>query len=133
MMALTNEDKSRMREEQKRMRAAQKKIEAAKAKDPKIRVVFTNVESPSKPGEPAPELNCTIDGEKYILEDGKEYVLPMSVVNHINGLTIPIYGYKLDEATGFVCPDDRPIGWKNRFSCHPVTQDLAQFAIQPEK
>ena len=80
-------------------------------KDTKI--VFSNVESPEAP------LLFSFQGRKFgPLDDGTEYTLPRSVVNHLNSLTVPDYKLVTDAVTGH--QRSERIANRRRFACVPV-------------
>ena len=128
MEQLTPTEKDRLAQE--RVRIANSRADDAKVVDPTVRVRFQNMEDPPQPGKPSPALSFVYgqyvfkesrgpeDGEDTALRDGKEYDLPMSVVDHLNGLRIPTYGKEIDPTTKAL----RSVisGYRNRFSCVPV-------------
>jgi hypothetical protein len=89
--------------------------------DEKMTVVFRNLEQAGARldfsfGDVPKEKKKKV--MTYHLEDGYEYDLPLEVIDHLNGLTVPIYDFRDDPETGrkkSVKVGDRP-----RFSCVPV-------------
>ena len=84
----------------------------------RLRIRFSNLETPGA------RLDFTLQGNRYHLEDGKEYDLPISVIEHLNGLRIPDPQYEEDPETGqIVHKRDRV---KHRFNCQIL--DLRNLA-----
>ena len=114
-------DKARMKKEQERIKKSKAvKLAALEAED-KIQVRFQNIEFP---GTALEFTHQSLKG--YVLFDGGTYDLPISVVNDLNSLTIPIYKqYDPNEEDQKLKADptkteDRIVGSKNRFSLIPV-------------
>jgi len=130
---MDDKEKSQVREERKRILAARKK--QGKKEDPLVQIKFSNLEDPSVPGKPSPPLSFAFgpylfkesraeeDGEDTALRDGQRYALPISVVNHLNNLQIPVYARKIDPVTGAMT--SYIAGYRNRFACTPV--DIGSF------
>ena len=124
---MNEKEKDQIRSE--RERQIKKRVEDSKIIDPVVRVRFQNIEDPPAPGRPSPPLSFTF--ENYVFKEsrregepdtalrhGIEYDLPMSVVNHLNGLKIPVYGHVIDPVTRAL--KTVTTGYQNRFSCVPV-------------
>jgi len=118
---MDKEARVKLKDEKKRVATARAKLRKALEKEPKVRVKFQNIEFPKA------SLSFNFEGVKrYVLLDGQKYDLPVSVINHLNSLAIPIYKmYEADEvAKGFnpepVDPNERITGSINRFSLIPV-------------
>lgn len=88
------------------------KVKAKKKAEPTMRVKFMNNEG----GTTAP-LDFVYQGKAYHLAPGKEYDLPLDVVNHLNSLSYPIYEDREDEHGNM---RSVKVGTMNRFTCHPV-------------
>lgn len=82
----------------------------------KIKVIFQNLEMPGV------RLDFTLDGEHYALEHGKEYLLPIEVVQHLNGLQVPDPYWEIDPDTGQLVHKDR---LRSRFNC--IIVNLAEI------
>lgn len=83
-----------------------------------IEVKFNNNESPET------DVEFYFDGRWYRLLDGATYELPVSVVDHLNGLAVPVYSDVWDDKKkGYV---SKITGSSNRFTCHP-TKGFASF------
>lgn len=85
--------------------------EIAVKNDPLIEVRFTNIESPGV------TQFFTYGGRKFELNDGEIVKLPLCVVNHLNGLRVPVRKYDENAASG---QQTVVTGMRNRFSCQPV-------------
>jgi len=109
-----------------RGRIIKKRVEDSKLVDPIVRVRFQNIEDPPAPGRPSPPLSFAF--ENYIFKEsrnetepdtalrhGNEYDLPLSVVNHLNDLKIPVYGHVIDPLTKAL--KTVVAGQQNRFAC----------------
>lgn len=84
----------------------------------RLRIRFSNLETPGA------REDFTYEGTRYYLEDGKEYKLPIDVIEHLNGLQIPDPQYEEDPETGqIVHKRDRV---KHRFNCQIL--DLRNLA-----
>lgn len=84
---------------------------------PMRKIRFMNVESPDldisfASMAPGGEI------EKYALNPGGEYTLPVDVIKYLNNLSYPIYKIVADKKTGQV--KSQRTGSQNRFSCVPV-------------
>lgn len=84
---------------------------------PMRKIRFMNIESPDldisfASMAPGGEI------EKYTLNPGDEYTLPVDVINYLNNLSYPIYNLVADKKTGQV--KSQRTGSQNRFSCVPV-------------
>lgn len=129
----TAQERERLHIEKTRILKAQ--MEERQLVDPVVRVRFQNLEDPTAEGRPSPPVSFVYgryqfresrrpeDGPDTALRDGNTYNLPMSVVNHLNNLKVPIYGQIIDPVTKalktFVS------GHKSRFACIPV--DITNF------
>jgi hypothetical protein len=111
------------KEEKTRLQAEKARMEEAKAALPKrikkIDVVFTNIEDPPAPNKPSPPLRFNYEGHDYgPLYHGRKYKLPVSVVTHLNSLSVPTYENIVDEVTGET--RSVPAGKMPRFNCTPT-------------
>ena len=119
-------EKKKHQAERKKVRAAQKADREALRREQRIRVRFQNIEMPGV------TLQFTFRGEQFELADGHVYDLPMSVVNHLNSLTTPVYKmYDTSEvANKFrptpADPSERIAGAVNRFSVIPLSMGLPE-------
>ena len=103
--------------------------------EPKAIVRFANIESPKTrlsfnlpvvvtrevpdPNNPEKTIEKRFnDYEYYILLDGYTYDLPVRVIEHINGLVVPIYDNQKDPETGDI--RSVRVGEQPRFSLTPV-------------
>lgn len=124
---MNEKDKAQVKAE--RQRIIKNRVMNSKLVDPIVRVRFQNIEDPPAPGRPSPPLSFTF--ENYIFKEsrqegepdtalrhGLEYDLPLSVVNHLNDLKIPVYGNVIDPITKAL--KTVTSGYQNRFSCVPV-------------
>jgi hypothetical protein len=129
---MNDEEKKRLDAERQRILAHREKM--ANKNDPMVRIRFQNIEDPGTPDRPSPPLNFTYEGyvfresrdserEDTALRHGKEYDLPLSVVEHLNGLMIPDYGTERDPVTKAL--KTVVVAPRHRFSCVPV--DMGKF------
>ena len=143
-----NEEYNREKSEKEKARIAAKLAEGAKIVDPLVIVKFQNIEDPPSPGRPSPpfEFSYQVPSGQILsfrvsraeekpdtaLRHGETYKLPLSVVNHINNLQVPIYAQKQipDPLTGAVKIVTYIAGYRNRFSCVPT--DMSQFQVVDE-
>lgn len=128
MEHFTSEEKRQLSDE--KGRRDKKLVEDSKLVDPVVRVRFQNIEDPPAAGKPSPPLSFVFgryvfkesrseeDGPDTALRHGKEYDLPLSVVNHLNSLKVPVYGHTPDPNTKALM--SIITGYNNRFSCVPV-------------
>ena len=132
-----------MNEQEKKMLQAERaRLVKARAKRDKneatLRVRFQNIEDPPAPGRPSPALSFTFEGLVYkesrtegepdtALRHGEEYDLPLSVINHLNSVRMPVYSQreKRDPVTGAMKIINYISGYRNRFSLVPV--DITAF------
>lgn len=133
MENLTSSERERLHAEKQRI--IKKQVEDSKLIDPTVRVRFQNIEDPPAPGRPSPPLSFAFgryifresrneeDGPDTALRHGQEYDLPMSVVEHLNGLRVPVYGHTVDPVTKAI--KSIIVGYSNRFSCVPI--DMGAF------
>lgn len=79
-------------------------------------------------GEPNP-AEFTFQHKGYVLYNGKDYDLPIDVVEHLNNLKYPEYKLDVDQRTG----QSRSLltGYKHRFFCVPI--DLRKVAEKQAK
>lgn len=93
-------------------------------KEDTVRVRFYNNEDPPTKDKPSPELEFSKEGIRYNVYHGKEYDLPISVIEHLNNLKIPIYGWSdPDPVTGERRSEVKQ--WFYRFTCTPVNMQDA--------
>jgi hypothetical protein len=127
-------EKEKTQIKMERDRIIRKRVEDSKVIDPTVRVRFQNIEDPPAAGRPSPPLSFTYN--QYIFKEsrtegetdtalrhGEEYDLPLSVVNHLNTLKVPVYGHKIDPVTRAL--KSYVVTEQNRFSCVPV--DMGKF------
>jgi hypothetical protein len=129
---------------QERVRIQKAREETKMLVDPTIEVQFNNLEDPPAPGRPSPPLSFVFngyrfkesrtpeDGEDTALRDGGVYRLPMSVVEHLNSIQVPVYQQTTvrDEVTGAAKIVTIIVGYTRRFSCVP--KDMGSFAVTNE-
>jgi hypothetical protein len=120
-------EKKRVQEE--RARILKNRVAESKVVDPTVKVTFQNIEDPPSASRPSPPLSFTYgryifkesreEGEPdTALRDGHTYDLPMSVVQHLNSLKVPVYGHEVDPVTKALKTVIR--GYQRRFSCVPA-------------
>ena len=135
---MDDRQKHQVAKERERIKAAQKL--QRESDDPIVRVIFRNLEDPTAPGKPSPPLSFTFNGHTFkeskkeeipdtALRDGQEYDLPLSVVEHLNSLTIPVSGTKRDPITGGIQTYDA--GTRARFACTTVNMGQYQRVDKP--
>ena len=116
---MDKEEKAKQAAEKKRIDKYSKSRRAQIEAEPKLRCTFVNMESKGL------DLAFTFEGLRYHLEDGKEYDLPISVVEHLNSLKVPVKRYKTDLATGYIKPETEVSQMLQRFSVVP--KSLADY------
>lgn len=133
MEHFTSAERDQLAKERKRI--IKKQLEDAQVVDPTVKVRFLNVEDPPVPGRPSPPLSFAFgryvfkesrsedDGQDTALRHGNEYLLPVSVVNHLNSLKVPVKENIIDPVTKAL--KTIVTGHSNRFSCVPV--DMGSF------
>jgi len=102
---------ARQMEEISKQRIRDKKKEYAEMNKKRIRVKFTNIESPGV------DVNFNYQGFEYWLHDGEEYNLPTYVVDHLNRLATPKYESVINKSG---VPEHKMVGSFNRFSVVPL-------------
>jgi hypothetical protein len=110
---MDKEEKAKTLMEKKKITKYMTSRKAQIEAEPTLRCSFVNMESKGT------DLFFTFEGLRYHLEDGKEYDLPISVVEHLNGLKIPVKRYKTDPKTGFLTPETEVAQMIQRFSVVP--------------
>jgi len=82
--------------------------------DPLLKVKFVNSETPGA------DVEFTFEGKPFHLRDGEIYMLPRSVIRHLNNdCVVPVYENFIEPTSGI--PSARPTGQtKNRFSLQVV-------------
>jgi len=130
---MNDNEKNRIAEERSRIIKA--KIKDSMVIDPVVRVRFQNIEDPPSPGRPSPPLNFTFNQHVYkesrradepdtALRHGEVYDLPLSVINHLNSLSVPVYSNTTDPVTRSIT--SIVVGYTNRFAC--VSIDATKFS-----
>jgi hypothetical protein len=116
---MDKEEKAKSQAEKKRITKYAQKRQAEIEAEPKLRCTFVNMETKGL------DLAFTYEGLRFHLEDGKEYELPISVVEHLNSLKVPVKRYKTDPASGQLKPETEVSQMLQRFSVIP--KSLADY------
>jgi len=124
---MNEREKDQLSSERKRI--IKHRVESSKLVDPMVEVRFQNIEDPGSAGKPSPPLNFVY--ENYVFKEsrregepdtalrhGHTYKLPLSVVEHLNSLKVPVYAHTIDPKTKALMSVEA--GHNNRFSCVPV-------------
>jgi hypothetical protein len=128
-------EKTKIQEEKDRMVKA--KIGEHQLVDPTMKIRFQNIEDPPSPGRPSPALSFVYGRYRYkesrsdeepdtALRHGETYDLPVSVIDHLNSLSVPVYGHIQDPVTKAL--KTVVMGVRNRFSCTPVEAYSTSYA-----
>jgi len=111
---MDKEEKKKLEKEKQRVVSYQKKLLEKLEKEPKVEVIFQNLEDPV-------DVEFTYENvKKYVLRHGRPIKLPISVIKHLSSLKYPIYQYELDERTGQLKPSTKIAEYRNRFAFMPV-------------
>ena len=149
------DQREKERIEGERARRKARIAEGAGVVDPIVQVRFNNLEDPPVPGRPSPPFEFCFETPKGLilsfrisrteetpdtaLRDGHIYELPLSVVNHLNNVQMPVYSQKhvQDNITGGLRIINYISAYRHRFTCTPV--DMSNFRVidtedkKPEK
>jgi hypothetical protein len=107
------QDKKRLQVEKARYAKATREFKKNIENEPKLNCTFVNLEFKGA------DLMFVYGGTRYHLEDGKDCKLPLSVIEHLNSLKIPVKRYRTDPETGFVKPQTEVHQMLQRFSVTP--------------
>ena len=88
---------------------------------PQITFEFMNNEDPPGSGSPTPLVQFTFGGKKFEIKHGDIATWPKVVVDHMNSLTRPVYGNKIDPVTGAI-KSEKVTNFR-RFTCLPVSEE----------
>jgi len=116
-MQLSPKEQKAERERKDAFNKRKEEIKAAIMADDTLKFRFKNNEFPGK------SITFNLEGIFFTFEDGKDYDIPLCVVDHINGLMIPDPQYELEmnpnsPAYGQIrLVSDKAV---SRFTLHPV-------------
>jgi hypothetical protein len=116
---MDREDKKKLQKEKEKISKYKRDLKKKVANDPKIKCTFVNLESPGV------SLDFTYENEGYHFDDGTQYDIRIGVIEHLNGLKVPVRQYKTDPRSGQLIPETEIVAWKNRFSVTPV--DMGKY------
>lgn len=116
---MDKDEKRKFEAEKRRMRKATAAIQAKINSEPKLKCTFVNLETKGA------DLDFTYEGLKFHLDDGKECELPITIIEHLNGLKVPQMKFKTDPETGMIKPETEVRTMIQRFSVTPT--NLAQY------
>lgn len=133
-IVVDKEEKAKLAKEKARVNKAMAERLKNLESEEKMRVRFQNIEFPGA------SLQFNFQSVKtYQLFDGKEYDLPLSVIDHLNSLAVPVYKMydPEEEKTHFnpepKDPSERIVGVRNRFSIIPVSVKRARPTKDPKE
>lgn len=116
---MEKEERARFVAEKERRDKAVSEYKKEIAKEDTVKIRFTNHEDPTTKDKESPLVKFNFNGIFYEVQDGKEYELPISVIEHLNSLAHPVYGWSdPDPVTGERKSAVR--GNFHRFTCTPV-------------
>ena len=139
------DQREKERIEGERARRKAKIAKGASVIDPIVQIRFNNLEDPPAPGRPSPPFEFCFETPKGLilsfrisrteetpdtaLRHGEIYELPLSVVNHLNNVQMPVYAQKYvkDNIGGGVRIINYISGYRNRLTCTPV--DMSNFRV----
>lgn len=107
--------KARTSTERARIKAYQEKVAAKLEK--KVMAKFQNLETPKA------NVEFTYEGHTYNFDDGKEYEMPVTIMNHLNRLTVTEKELIVDPLTGQGKHQTKST--RNRFAVYPVATEDA--------
>ena len=112
---MDREAKKKLDSEKKRIRAEAERVKAKVQAETKLKCTFVNLETKGA------NLEFVFEGNRYRLDDGQEYDLPISVIEHLNSLKVPVMKYKIDPTTGMLKPETEVKQMLQRFSVTPIS------------
>ena len=101
---------------------------------PMVYVEFTNLETPGASFDFAKgpkTLDSIPKGMRYRLEAGKEYLLPLDLIEDLHGLAVPELSWEMDALSGQMV--SRVIGQRKRVSLMPTRIRSMTAKVSPEE
>ena len=127
---MDREEKRKLLKQKQKVAERQRKILEQLEKEPKVEVIFQNLEDPV-------DVEFTYENVKrYVLKHGKPVTLPVSVLKHLSSLKYPVYKYEVDLQTGQLKPSTEVAEYRHRFAFMPtnvgnlVNENLEQQEAQ---